>query len=284
MHIAENQVIDEWQTIYQQDDSSWPSNAPVGYPLKTREDWKNYVVPEPRQKERLKEFEIARSLSNEADMALFGSIRGPFSATWLLFGIENFSLLLYDDPDFVDEVLGKCTDFFIEGAKMMLEAGADAILFADDYGTTNTTLLLPDHFNHHILPQVGRMVRELKRFGKPVIMHSDGYVRPFLKDLVGTGIEGFHPIERKAGMDLDDVKRMFGDKLCLIGNVDNKGTMVNGSVRAVNDEVKECIHIAARGGGYILASDHSLHDDMPIENMFAFYDAGRKYGKYPIEV
>jgi uroporphyrinogen decarboxylase len=66
--------------------------------------------------------------------------------------------------------------------------------------------------------------------------------------------------------------------------VNNKTTLVSGSVAEVVAEVKDCIKVAAPGGGYILCSDHSLHDDIPNENVFALYGAGRKFGKYPIEI
>lgn len=46
--------------------------------------------------------------------------------------------------------------------------------------------------------------------------------------------------------------------------------------------VRECIRVAAPGGGYCLGSDHSVHDDIPNENVFALYEAGRRYGRYPI--
>ena len=118
----------------------------------------------------------------------------------------------------------------------------------------------------------------------PVMMHSDGHIRPLMDMLVSTGINAYHPIERGAGMDLNDVKQTYGDRICLMGNVDNKTTLVTGSTADVIAETKECIRIAAPGGGYVLASDHSVKDDMPNENIFTLYETGRKYGKYPISI
>jgi uroporphyrinogen decarboxylase len=121
--------------------------------------------------------------------------------------------------------------------------------------------------------------------GAPVMMHSDGNIRPLLDLIVaGTEINAYHPIERGAGMDLREVKRSFGHRICLIGNVDNKTTLVTGTADDVRWEAIGCIKTAARGGGYILASDHSLKDDMPNENIFALYETGKKFGKYPISV
>ena len=114
------------------------------------------------------------------------------------------------------------------------------------------------------------------------MMHSDGHIKPLLDLVINTGINAYHPVERAAGMDLKTIKETYGSRLCLMGNVDNKTTLVTGSVEDVIAETKECIKVAGPGGGYILASDHSIKDDMPNENIFAMFETGRKYGKYPI--
>jgi len=284
-NTSDDKYLDEWGTTYQKESGvSWPADAPVGFPIKDRSDWKNYIVPDPSIHSRLNEINTAVKMSKDTNIAVIGSVRGPFSAAWLLLGMENFSMLLYDDPDFVDEVLEKCTDFFIEGGRRMIEAGADGILFADDYGSVTSPLISPGHFEKHVLPQVRRMVNTFKSMGVPVIMHSDGNIKMLMDLILTTGINGCHPIERQANMDLKHMKETYGRRLCLIGNVNNKSTLVKGSVEDVKAETIECIKIAAPGGGYILASDHSLHDDIPIENVFALYETGRKYGVYPISV
>jgi uroporphyrinogen decarboxylase len=114
-------------------------------------------------------------------------------------------------------------------------------------------------------------------------MHNDGNLWDVLDDLVDTGINGFHPVERAASMDLQKVKTRYSGKLCPIGNINNKTTMVTGTPEEVEAEALECLKIAAPGGGYILATDHSLHDDIPIENIQTYIEAARKYGTYPLK-
>jgi uroporphyrinogen decarboxylase len=109
-------------------------------------------------------------------------------------------------------------------------------------------------------------------------------VRIFVPDMVDAGISGFHPVQRSAGMDLKDMKDTFGQKICLVGNVDSSVTLPYGSREDVEREVRECIRVAGPGGGYILASDHSLHDGIPVGNIQAMIEAGRKWGSYPLVV
>ena len=93
-------------------------------------------------------------------------------------------------------------------------------------------------------------------------------------------IDGLHPLERAAGHDLAEVKAAYGNRFTLIGNVDNKTTLVTGTTEDVRAEVRRCIDAAAPGGSYILASDHSVHDDIPNPNIYALADEGKKYGDY----
>jgi uroporphyrinogen decarboxylase len=282
--LKENEYVDEWGIIWRkpQGNTSFGADVPVKFPLRNREDWNNYSFPDiNKDKEnRLKEIKVGLKKAKEKELSVFGYIRGPFTSTWFLFGFTDFSYLLYEDPELIDEVMKTVTDFYIQGAKMMAEEGVDAILFADDYGATDGPLISPDSFKKHVIPQLNRMITELKVTGIPVVMHSDGNLNKLMPDIVKTGIWGYHPMERNAGMDIKELKKSYGNKITLIGNVNNKTVLVNGSKEEVIAQTRECIEIAAPGGRYILASDHSVHDDIPNENIFTMIETGKKYGKY----
>lgn len=139
---------------------------------------------------------------------------------------------------------------------------------SDDWGSTAGPLIAPVEFKEFFIPPFKKMVQGLKSHGFPVVMHNDGNIWDMLNDLVGTG------------MDLKKVKEQYADKLCCIGNVDNKVTLVQGTVEEVIAETKECIEIGKPNGGYILSSDHSSHDDIPLENIFAMIETAKKYGEY----
>ena len=83
-------------------------------------------------------------------------------------------------------------------------------------------------------------------------------------------------------MDVQIVKQKYPGKICPIGNVNNKTTMVTGTPEDVINETLECLKIGMPGGGYILSTDHSLHDDIPLQNVKALIETVHKYGNYPI--
>jgi Uroporphyrinogen-III decarboxylase len=277
-----NIYTDEWGITYEKNPGTWPIDATIDYPMKDGADWLKYSMPDPGDPKRYDGIRIALDLCRENKMGVIGNMRGPFSASWMLFGMEKFYYLMYDEPETVDSVLTSLTDFAIAGGLNMAFEGVDALLFSDDYGSNSQPLLSPSQFRRFIAPQIRRLCLAFKHAGIPIIMHSDGHVDPLVDDCVNAGIKGIHPIERCAGMDIAKIKKLYGDRLCLFGNIDNKELMTRGTPADIEAQVKECMQAAARGGGYCLGSDHSIHDDIPNENVFAIYEAGRKFGSYPI--
>jgi uroporphyrinogen decarboxylase len=85
-------------------------------------------------------------------------------------------------------------------------------------------------------------------------------------------------------MDLAKIKSRYGKRLCPIGNINNKTTMVSGTPEDVRREALECLRIAAPGGGFVLATDHSLHDDIPLANIRAYIEVAKQHGAYPLKL
>lgn len=278
-----NVYTDEWGITYKKDPSTWPIDAIIDYPVQDGSDWRRFKMPDPSLPERYNGVRTALSLRKEHKMGVIGNVRGPFSASWMLFGMDTFMYLMFDEPETVDEVLTSLTDFAIAGGLKMKDEGVDAILFSDDYGSITQPLMSPAQFKRFIVPQISRLCTAFRKANIPIIMHSDGNIQPLLEDCVNSGIQGLHPMERGTDMDIAKIKKLYGDRLCLFGNVDNKNLLTRGTPAEVEEQVKEILRVAAPGGGHCLGSDHSIHDDIPNENVFAIYDAGRKYGCYPIK-
>jgi uroporphyrinogen decarboxylase len=102
--------------------------------------------------------------------------------------------------------------------------------------------------------------------------------------LLDTGIDGLHPIDPLAGMDLREVKEKHGKDLCVMGNINCAATLSWKSVEEVRQEVKEAIKKAGYGGGYICMSSNSIHSGVNPENYVEMVKAIREYGKYPLEL
>ena len=269
---------DEWGTIYRKTPSSWPIDAPIDYPIKSRADLRDYRPPDPTLSGRSAEIEIARKMDHD-QIALLGGVQGPLTTLWLLMGYENISLTLYDDPGLIAELCALSNEIFKEAARRSVEAGCVGIWVSEDLGDSTRGFFRQEHYRQHLLPPFVELVDYVDGLGVPILLHSCGRITDYLEDLAQTKIAAVHPLQRTAGMDLRQVKEIYGDRFCIIGNIDSSRTLPYGTPEEVAAEVRDAIDIAAPGGGYILASDHSLHDGIPVENITTMFQLGAEYGR-----
>lgn len=276
--LGEGVYRDEWGTVYKKTASSWPIDAPIDYPIRSREDLESYRPPDPALPGRDCEILAARDMRNDG-LALLGGVCGPFTTAWMLMGYERLCFALLEDPSMLTDIFRISNEFAKEAAKRSVAAGCRGIFVSDDFGSSTGGHVSPDHFREYVLPALNDLVDAIDGLGVPALLHSCGCIKGFLPDLAQTKIAAIHPLQRTAGMDLAEVKRHYGERFCIIGNIDSSRTLPFGSAEEVASEVREAIDIAAPGGGYILASDHSLHDGIPVENIKVMFKTGAEYGR-----
>lgn len=275
--LSEGVYQDEWGTTYQKGPQSWPIDAPIDYPIKRRADLAGYRVPDPTLPGRDAEIVAARDMPNDG-IALLGGVQGPLTTAWLLMGLQNICIALYEDPALLTDVFRLSNEFFKEAARRSVAAGCVGLWVSEDLGDSDRGFFKADHYRKYVLPPFVELVEFIAGLGVPVLLHSCGCIKAYLDDLAQTKISSIHPLQRTAKMDLREVKEKYGRRFCLIGNVDSSRTLPYGTPEEVATEAREAIDIAAPGGGFILASDHSLHDGIPVENILALRDTGTDYG------
>jgi len=273
-----SEYVDEWG-IRQR-----PINGMDWYvegPIKTVEDAEEYEAPDPSLSWRVETVKAIVNLVKD-DLAIAAIIGGPFTQGLLLFGFTNFMRTLHVSPDSVRRVTEKAARFQTELGKIAIDIGVDIVWIPDDLGMIDGPFLSPQAFRKHIFPSLKREVETFKKRGVKVLLHSDGQIMALMDDIVEMGFDGVHPIERKAGMSLGLMKAKYGDKLTLIGNVDATSLLPHGTTRQIERQVLECLQIGAPGGGYILASDHSIHEGVKSANAKIMFEIAGRYRKYPV--
>jgi len=114
---------------------------------------------------------------------------------------------------------------------------------------------------------------------KPWIFHSDGNLFPILDGLVTLGMSAIHPVQ-PAAMDIKKLKDQYGDRVCIVGNIDLDYTLPTGTAEEVEAEVKDRLERIGEGGGYIISSANSITNYCKPENVQVMADTIRKYGHY----
>ena len=275
--LAEDVYVDDWGTTYRKNDASWPIDAPIDYPVKSRADLKTYRPPDPTVPGRDSEIRAAVDMDND-DIAILGGVTGPLTTAWMLMGYEGISYALYDDPRMITEVLKISNEYYKEAARLCVAAGCIGMWVSEDLGDSTRGFFRLEQFRRFFLPPLAELAETIHNLNVPALLHSCGHINDYLDDLAQTKIVSVHPLQRTTGMDLRQVKEKYGRRFCIIGNIDSSRTLPFGSPAEVAAEVREAIDIAAPGGGYILASDHSLHDGIAVENIVELFRVGREYG------
>lgn len=247
-----------------------------GY-IKSRADLGRLELPDPEGEAF---YATARDfLDGGEDFARCASCRLGVSPAYLSMGQETFSLSLYDDPELVDEILGRYATWSAAVMRRVCAMGFDFVWTADDIAFKNGLMLSPKMFRERILPHLRKVAESITI---PWIFHSDGNLSSVLDDLADLGITGLHPIEPTA-MDIRALKRRYGKRFCLCGNVDVH-LLAAGTLSQVEAEVMGLLRDVAPGGGYILSSGNSLAAYCRLENIRAMTGVLQQYGKYPIAV
>ena len=281
--LNQNCYRDDWGTVYRKSNFSWPIDAPIDYPIKDWHDLKKYSMPDPELMERMDEINRAQELAGNKT-AIVGGIHGPLTVATLLCGFDNLFIKIIDDPNFVKEVFKIGTEYFKVAVKRMTASGIDAICVSDDLGSDTAPFFSPKHFKTLLYPFIEELFHEISVNNVPFFMHCDGNINLLLDNLVSLGINGLHPIQRQSGMSIKDIRKKYGNRICVIGNVDSSHTLVSGGKSEIIRETLEALRDGAGDGAMILASDSDIRDEIPFENIELMFKTGMKYGKYPIDM
>jgi len=208
-----------------------------------------------------------------------------FHATYGLMGLELFSLAIYEAPDHLRRIMDTLCGNSVRRARAAAEARVCPIFFiGDDIAYKGTTMFSPAFLREWFIPCLRRVCEPLNAAGVKVIFHSDGNINSIIDDLIEAGVDGINPIEPLAGMDIGELKKRYGRRLVLVGNVDCSQVLPLGTRADVIKAVRECIRAASPGGGHFIGSSSEIVPSTPLQNVLTFYRACREFGRYPISV
>jgi uroporphyrinogen-III decarboxylase len=217
------------------------------------------------------------------DFPVFGSIIEVNECLTRLIGPENHLLWLGMEPERMAAVVAQIGRFYLECAQAQIAAAAgklDGFVIWGDMAYKCGTFMNPAFWREHYKPWVKAIVEHCHRQGLMVIYHGCGNVQAVMDDFVDIGVDAYNPLEVKAGMDAVDLRRRLGHSIGFCGNSD---VMVweKGDKAAIRREVLRKLN-AAKGGGYIFQSDHSVASDVSGQTYDMIVKLVREFGKYPL--
>lgn len=219
------------------------------------------------------------------DFPVYGSMIEASECLTRLIGQENTLLWLGLYPERMGKVINRVGQFYLECAKASIEAGEgllDGFVIWGDVAYKDSMFFSPDYWREYYKPWVKAMTDVCHEHGLPVIYHGCGNVSKILPDYIEIGIESYNPLEAKAGLDAVELRKKYGHKLGICGN-SNIQVWETSDQEHIRKEVLRKLN-AAKGGGYIFQSDHSVTSGVSGETYDYIIKLVREYGVYPLKL
>jgi uroporphyrinogen decarboxylase len=219
------------------------------------------------------------------DFAVYGSVCEANEFMQRIIGPESLLLWVGLYPEEMGRFIERANEFALEILRAQIKAAGgllDGIVIWGDVAYRKDLFFSPKYWRRWYKPGVKALVDQAHAHGLPVIYHGCGNVSRIFEDFIEIGIDAYNPLEAKAGLDVVDLRRKYGHRIGFCGNMDVI-TWANGT----QDEIKAAVLTklnAAKGGGLIFQSDHSVPSNVTGQNYEYVVNLVREYGKYPLQL
>jgi uroporphyrinogen decarboxylase len=219
------------------------------------------------------------------DFPVYGSIIEVSECLTRLIGQQNAMLWMGEEPERMGAVINRIGEYYFAMARAEIEAGRgllDGFVVWGDVAYKKCTFMSPRYWREYFKPWVAKITGLAHANGLPVIYHGCGNVKAIFQDYIDMKVDAYNPLEAKAGMDVIELRRQYGQSIGFCGNSDIQ-IWEAGDRAAIRREVLRKLN-AARGGGYIFQSDHSVSSAVSGHTYDYIVKLVREYGEYPIRL
>jgi uroporphyrinogen decarboxylase len=202
-------------------------------------------------------------------------------ATWAIpsgDAMAEFSYRLVDDPRGLEDEAARRVDAALERARVVAAEGLlDGWALCADYCFNTGPFLSPELFARHVTPYLTRLVAGYRELAFYAIKHTDGNIMPILDQLLAARPHALHSLDPQGGVDMAVVKRLAGDRVCLIGNV-NCGLIDTGTEQEYLESARYALRHGMPGGGYIFSTSNCVYTGMDLERYRKILEVWRGEG------
>ena len=280
--VAPDTFVDIWGAKRRRVQNDWGEYEELcEYPLadaQTANDLKRYNWPSPEWWDFSELPQEASEIGNHGYYHLRYRVGAIFETAWSLRGFDRFLVDLVQNPEMAQYMMERILEVHLENLRQVMQLAGntiDMIYTYDDVAHQNGLLISPALWRKTIRPFQMRLFEKAREYGKPIMLHCCGAVRPLLPEWIDMGLDVINPVQPLAAkMNLSELKAEFGDRLTFHGGIDIQELLPKGTPLEVSETVRTTCRVLGKQGGYILAPAHHIQADTPLENVFALYEGG----------
>jgi uroporphyrinogen decarboxylase len=192
----------------------------------------------------------------------------------------DFASRLVDEPEKLkQEAADMVRHALARAERLRAHGGLDGFALCADYCFNTGPFLSPAQFSEFVTPYLADLIAGYRQMGFYAIKHTDGNIMPILDQLVDCSPHAIHSLDPQGGVDIAEVKRLYGDRVCLIGNV-NCGKLDTGTDEEVIESARYCLRHGMPGGGYIFSTSNCVYTGMRLARYELMLDVWRREGSY----
>jgi len=260
-------VIWDTRGLYGEGEWGRPVNCVLSEPTLA-----SYTFPDPPGPKAFSHY--PEFIEDNREVFLVGYEGHLFEVAWALRGMENLLVDMVENAGFVDDLMDGIAEYYLALIDQSMRYDMDAFTFGDDWGSQHMGLLMgPKYWRRYIKPRLAKMFARVHAAGKLVHLHSDGDISAMFEDLIEIGLDVYNPLQPEI-MDVYDMKRKHGDRLCFHGGIGGQSVLLLGTPEEVREDAGRMMEELGAGGGYILAQAHpdGILGDVPVENVVALIE------------
>ena len=263
----------------------------VDFLVKDRAGWNEHIRPrllnadDYRRRINFEAYCDARDAAARDNRFFCWSGTNVFELMHPVCGHEYMLMGMALDPAWIKDMCTVYSELIVALQEILFAAEGlpDAIWFYEDMGFKAKPFMSPAMYREIILPAHKRTFGYAHSLGLDVIVHSCGFVEPLVPGLIEAGMNCLQAMEVKAGMDLIELKKKYGETIALMGGLDIRALESNDTA-VVEAELNKKLPVAMAGGGYVLHTDHSVSSRVNYETYKYFLQRGREIGTYRAHV
>ncbi len=221
---------------------------------------------------------ITRDCEANSDKAIIIGHEGPFQIVTYLMEMDQFFMLMIDEPQTASRILQRINDFEMEHYRKMLEAGhgmVDILRPHDDYGTQISLLFSIDMWREFFKENTRRLVNLAHQYNAFYQQHSCGAVGELIPEFIECGVDALEPVQKVKGLEPEYLAKAYGGQIVFHGGIDTQQLLPYGRAEEVKAETARFMDLLGRDGGYILMASQGFEGDVPVENIEAVYSVDR---------
>lgn len=214
---------------------------------------------------RVPEYLRANRLAAERiDKPVFAGCIGPYSLAGRLFDMTEIMMGIYTEPETVNLLLEKCTEFIRNYCLALRECGVAGVIMAEPAAG----LLPNEECMQYSSVYVKRIVEAVQDDSCAVILHNCGNTGHCTQAMVATGAKAYHFGNK---IDMLDALRECPADVLVMGNLDPVEIFRNATPQQTASATRDLLNRAAGYPNFVISSGCDTPPQVPFENIEAFY-------------